>query len=302
MTATAGLSFQGRSARTARPDPGRGFVAPAIFVLLIVGVFPFLWSIVVSLQNVTGSNASGTFVGLANYERVLSDPRLGWAIVRTLAIIAVALPIQLVLGMLMALHFQAERPGKQLMVALLVLPAMISPMVGGSMWRLMFDQRFGPLNQIISAVMGKPLVLLWTVKPDLAFWAVIITEVWQWTPFMFVILMAAIANIDRSLIESARIDGAGAWSVFRYVILPGIWPVLATALLIRSLDLFRIFDAVWQLTRGGPGSRTETLSVFMYIRGFQSFDTSYAAAIVVLLVLGMSVLMVWVLRRMEVNR
>jgi multiple sugar transport system permease protein len=233
---------------------------------------------------------------------VLSDPRLGWAILRTLAIIAVALPIQLVLGMLMALHFQADRPGKRLMVALLVLPAMISPMVGGSMWRLMFDQRFGPLNQIISAVMGKPVVLLWTVKPDLAFWAVIITEVWQWTPFMFVILMAAIANIDRSLIESARIDGAGAWSVFRHVILPGIWPVLATALLIRSLDLFRIFDAVWQLTRGGPGSRTETLSVFMYIRGFQSFDTSYAAAIVVLLVLGMSVLMIWVLRRMEVKR
>ena len=132
-------------------------------------------------------------------------------------------------------------------------------------------------------------MLLWTVKPDLAFWAVIITEVWQWTPFMFVILMAAIANIDRSLVESARIDGAGAWSVFRHVILPGIWPVLATALLIRSLDLFRIFDAVWQLTRGGPGNRTETLSVFMYVRGFQSFDTSYAAAIVVLLVLAMSV-------------
>jgi multiple sugar transport system permease protein len=302
MTAALDRAVAERRVTAAPRDPGLGFVAPAIFILLLVGLFPFLWSIVVSLQNVTGSNVVGTFIGLDNYARALTDPRLGWALARTFAIIAVALPIQLVLGMLLALHFQADRPGKRLIVALLVLPAMISPMVGGSMWRLMFDQRFGPLNQIISAVIGKPTVLLWTVKPDLAFWAIIITEVWQWTPFMFVILMAAISNVDRSLVESARIDGAGSWSVFRHVIIPGIWPVLATALLIRSLDLFRIFDAVWQLTKGGPGNRTETLSVFLYVRGFQSFDTSYAAAIVVLIVLGMSVVMMAVLRRMEVNR
>ena len=191
---------------------------------------------------------------------------------------AVALPLQLVLGLLLALHFQQDRPLKKLFVALLVLPAVISPMVAGSMWRLMFDHKFGPVNQIISWFTEKPVVLLWIVKAPLPFWAIIIAEVWQWTPFMFVILLAALANLDRDQLDAASLDGANRFQSFRHIVLPAILPVVVIALLIRGLDLFRIFDAVWQLTRGGPGNRTETLSVFMYIKGFQGFETSYIAA------------------------
>ena len=132
--------------------------------------------------------------------KLLHDARLWAALGRTFAILAVALPLQLVLGLLLALHFQADRPLKRLFVALLVLPAVVSPMVAGSMWRLMFDHKFGPFNQIIAWFTGKPVVLLWVIKPHLAFWAIIIAEVWQWTPFMFVILLAALANVDREQI------------------------------------------------------------------------------------------------------
>ncbi len=196
-------------------------------------------------------------------------------------LLAVALPLELVLGLLLAMHFQPDRPFKRLFVALLVLPAVVPPMVAGSMWRLMFDHKFGPFNQIIGWLAGEPIVLLWVVKPHLAFWSILIAEVWQWTPFMFIILLAALVNVDREQLEAAEIDGAGRFRVFFRIVLPAIMPVLGIALLIRALDLFRIFDSVWQLTRGGPGTKTETISIFMFVRGFQSFETSYTAALVV---------------------
>ena len=216
---------------------------------------------------------------------------------------AVALPLQLVLGLLLALHFQADRPLKKLFVALLVLPAVISPMVAGSMWRLMFDQKFGPVNQIISWFTEKPVVLLWIIKAPLPFWAIIIAEVWQWTPFMFVILLAALANVDRDQIATrprSTAPTAARRSGTSCCRRSGRW--WSSPCLIRGLDLFRIFDAVWQLTRGGPGNRTETLSIFMYIKGFQGFETSYIAALVVVLALLFSALVMLALRRVRLDR
>jgi len=297
LTAKSGRPFW-----AGRRGTGIAFAAPAIFIMLLVGLFPFVWAVVVSFQNITGSNPDASWVGLANYEKLASDTRAWAALGRTLLILAVALPIELVLGLLLAMHFQIDRPFKRLFVALLVLPAIVSPMVAGSMWRLMFDHKFGPFNQIIGWVAGHPTVLLWTVKPHLAYWAILIAEVWQWTPFMFIILLAALANVQREQLEAAEIDGAGRFRVFFKIVLPAIMPVLSIAILIRALDLFKIFDMVWQLTRGGPGTKTETLSIFMFVKGFQSFDTSYTAALVVVLLILLSIAVTIALRRMEIAR
>ena len=213
-----------------------------------------------------------------------------------------ALPIQLALGLLLAFHFLEDRPFKRIFVALLIIPSVISPMVAGSMWRLMFDDRYGPINQIIGWVIGERVSLLWTIKIPLAYPAIIVCDVWQWTPFMFIILLAALANVDQEQLDAASIDGASRWQAFRNVTIPAIWPVMMIALLIRGLDLIRVFDIVWQLTRGGPGSATETISIYAYIRGFQQFDTSYVGAIVVVLIIGLSALLIVALRRMEVAR
>jgi multiple sugar transport system permease protein len=300
VTYTEGRPLRGAAGRNA--SPGAWYVAPAIFVLIVVGLLPFLWSVYVSLLNLSGSNRAGEFVGLANYARLFTDPHLGRALLFTFLVTAVALPIQLVLGMALALHFQADRPFKKLFVSLLVLPAVISPMVAGSMWRLMFDHRFGPVNQIISFFVGEPVVLLWVVRGTLPFWAVVIAEVWQWTPFMFIILMAAISNVDRDQMHAAALDGARPAQIFWHVVLPAIRPVLVIALLIRGLDLFRIFDTVWQLTRGGPGTQTQTLSIYLYVQGFQGFETSYVAAIVVVLAIVMSTALMFGLRKVGLER
>ena len=294
-----------------QPRPGEGIdpggfkyvlVAPAVFILLAMGIFPLLYAVVVSFQRISLSDRITEFQGLLNYSRVFSDERFWAAVLHTGIITVVALPIQLVLGLLLAFHFLDDRPFKRVFVALLIIPAVISPMVSGSIWRLMFDDRYGPINQIIGWVIGERVSLLWPIKIHLAYPAIIVCDVWQWTPFMFIILLAALANVDQEQLDAASIDGASRWQSFRYVTLPAIMPVMMIALLIRGLDLIRTFDIVWQLTRGGPGNATETISIYAYIRGFQQFDTSYVGAIVVVLIIGLSALLIVALKRMEIAR
>jgi multiple sugar transport system permease protein len=277
-------------------------IAPAVFVLLAFGLFPFLYSVVVSFQKLSLLDQYTSFQGFLNYQRLFHDQRLWDAVLHTLAITAVALPLQLVLGLLLAHHFLAERPLKRLFVALLIIPSVISPMVAGSMWRLMFDDRYGPINQMIGWVLGEHVSILWTIQAVWAYPAIIVCDVWEWTPFMFIILLAALSNVDSEQLDAAAIDGANAWQSFRYVSLPAIWPVMMIALLIRGLDLIRLFDIVWQLTRGGPGSATETISIYMFVRGFQEFETSYTGAMVVVLLVLFTVALVVSLKRIEIAR
>jgi multiple sugar transport system permease protein len=286
--------------------PDRNFrlwlVFPAILLLLLVGLFPLVYSLVISFQNLTMTDQDTSFHGLMNYAQLFRDHRLWQAILHTLLITAVALPLELVLGLLMAQLLLDNMPGRQLFIALIVLPTIISPIVAGATWRLMFDQRYGPVNQIISWLTGHQQVLLWTVNPKLVYPAIFICEIWQWTPFMFLILLAALSHVDRSLLEAAELDGARFPRIFFKIVLPAIWPVMAIAILIRGIDLFRIFDVIWALTGGGPGTMTETISIYTYVQGFQQFESSYTAAIAFLIVALMSVVVTWAIRRMGFAR
>jgi multiple sugar transport system permease protein len=289
-----------------RHDRDRTFrlalVAPSIAILLLVGVFPLVYLIVVSFQNITMSDTDTSFQGLLNYRLILSDTRLWQSLLHTLIFIAVALPIELVLGLAMAQLFIERIPGRAVFIALLVLPVLVSPIVAGATWSLMFDNRFGPINQILGWFAGEPVALLWTIKPHLVYPAILIAEVWQWTPFMFLLLLAALSAVDKSQLEAAAIDGAGWWRTFRRIVLPAIWPVMAVAILIRALDLFRLFDIVWALTKGGPGTMTETVSMFAYVKGHQQFETSYVAAVSLMIIVLLSAVVLWTLKRVELSR
>ncbi len=282
--------------------PDRNFkywlVAPAIFLLLLIGLFPLLYSLIVSFMRIDMMETDTSFAGFFNYKNLFKDARLWWALAHTLMITAIALPIELLLGLAMAYLFLAKMPARQIFISLLVLPTIISPIVAGATWRLLFDNKYGPINQILGWFAGEPVNALWTINPNLVYPAIIFCEIWQWTPFMFLILLAALSNVDKSQMEAAEIDGARFWRSFRYIVLPAIWPVMAIAILIRGLDLFRIFDIIWALTQGGPGSKTETISIYAYSQGFKQFETSYTAAIAFLVVLILTVVCTWAIRRM----
>ena len=277
-------------------------VGPAIFVLLLVGVFPLVYLLTVSFQGITMTETSTDFIGSANYKQLFDDARLWQALLHTLIITAIALPLELVLGLTMAQLFLDRLPGRAIFIALLVLPVVVSPIVSGATWALLFNHRFGPINQIIGWIAGKETILLWTINPDLVYPAIIAAEIWQWTPFMFLLLLAALANVDKSQLEAAAIDGAGWWRTFFRIVLPAIWPVMAIAILIRGLDLFRLFDIVWALTKGGPGTMTETISIFTYVKGFQQFETSYTAAVAFLVIILLSAVVMLALKRVELAR
>lgn len=303
------VESQAKLAADPRPRTGktdRGFryalIAPSIFVLLLIGVFPLVYLLMVSFQNITMIDVDTSFHGLLNYRLMVQDRRMWEALLHTVLFTVIALPIELVLGLAMAQLFIDRIPGRQVFVALLVLPVVVSPIVSGATWSLMLDNRFGPINQIIGWFAGEEVALLWTINPVLVYPAILAAEVWQWTPFMFLLLLAALAGVDRSQLEAASIDGAGYWRTFFKIVLPAIWPVMAVAILIRGLDLFRLFDIVWALTKGGPGTMTETISIFTYVKGFQQFDTSITAAVALLIIVLLSVVVFLALKRVELAR
>lgn len=277
-------------------------IAPAIFVLLLIGLYPFIKLLIVSFQEITMFDEIRSFQGFIHYQRLFEDARLWESLLHTVLFTAVALPIELVLGYLLALLFLERIPLKQTFVAIILLPTVIAPIVAGSTWRLMFDHRFGPINQIVAWISGEDVKLLWTVDPGLVWPAILIAEIWQWTPFMFLILLAALSNVDREQLEAAEIDGASRWMVFRKIVLPAIAPVMFIAVLIRGIDLFRIFDVIWTMTQGGPGTRTETISIYAYHMAFREFEISYSAAIAFLVIICLTIIVVTALQRVEVAR
>ncbi len=277
-------------------------IAPSIFVLLLIGIFPLVYLLVVSFQGITMLNNEASFEGFTNYSALFADTRLWEALGHTLLFTAIALPLELFLGLLMAQLFIDNLPGRQIFVALLVLPVVIAPVVSGATLSLMFDNRFGPINQVIGWITGEEATLLWTINPDLVYPAILAAEIWQWTPFMFLLLLAALSAVDKSQLEAASIDGAGYWRTFFRIVLPAIWPVMAVAILIRGLDLFRLFDVVWALTRGGPGTMTETISIFTYVKGFQQFETSYTAAVALIIIILLSIVIILALKRVGLSR
>ena len=277
-------------------------IAPAVFVILLIGLYPFIKLVVTSFQNISMFDDDTSFQGFINYARLFEEGRLWESLLHTIVFTVIALPIELMLGYLLALLFLEKLPFKQTLVAIILLPTIISPIVAGSTWRMMFDQRFGPINQIIGWFAGGEVKLLWTVETALVWPAILIAEVWQWTPFMFLLLLAALSNVDKEQLEAAQIDGASRWMTFRRIVLPAILPVMFIALLIRALDLFRVFDVIWTMTQGGPGTFTETISIYAYKMAFREFEISYSAAIAFLVIFILTGIVVWALRRVEVAR
>ncbi len=301
-TVTAQPDFGSRLSRFSDRRFKYLIIAPAIFLLLFIGLFPLIYTLVVSFQNISMFEQDTSFHGLRHYGALFKDARLWQALWHTMLITLIALPIELGFGLAMAFLFLDRMPGRQIFVALLVLPTMIAPVVAGATWRLLFDNRYGPINQVLSWIKGEPVTILWVIKAEYVYPAIFIAEVWQWTPFMFLILLAALSNVDQSLTEAAEIDGASGFRIFTKIVLPAIWPVMAIALLIRGLDLFRIFDVVWALTQGGPGTRTETISIYAYVQGFRQFETSYTGAMAFLVIVILTVVVIAALKRMEIAR
>jgi multiple sugar transport system permease protein len=262
-------------------------LSPTLAVLLGLALYPLAYAVRVSLQ-------TGTGWGVANFTRLAQDNFFWTSLAHTLIYAVAALTLEFFLGLGLALLLDRNLRGRNLFRALLLIPMMLPPVVVGVTWRLILNPNFGALNGTLKRFGFDITSLTWTASPKLAMLSVIAVDVWQWTPFMFLILLAGVQAIPQEPYEAALIDGASAWQTFRDITLPLLKPAILVALLLRTMDLLRVFDQIFILTEGGPGFATETISLYIYRTAFRFGDFGYAAAMsFVLLLLTNTISWLW---------
>jgi multiple sugar transport system permease protein len=273
------------------------FAMPAAAVVLLVILFPWVFTIFMSLHDwkVTGETP---FVGLANYTKMLGDERFQWAIVRTLWFTAGTVIAPMILGVWAAVCFASEFKLRGLARTLFVLPMMATPVAIALVWTMMFHPQLGVLNYLLTSVGLPPSSWVYdstTVIPTL-----IMVETWQWTPLVMLIVLGGIASLPQEPYEAAILDGASVWQMFRHITLPLVWPFIMVAAVIRLIDALKTFDTIYVITLGGPGTSSETINILLYQTAFAYYDLGYGSAIVVvffLLILGISLLLLRVRQR-----
>lgn len=264
-----------------------------------IGLFPLLYSLGISFLQWDLQRPERRFIFLKNYSAALTDTRLWEALGHTGIIIVVAVALELVFGLLLAQLLVNPLPGKRLFVTLFILPVVMAPLIVGYTWRMLWDTQYGPINQVLGWIVGQPVEIVWLANPRTVYPAILITEIWQWTPFMFLVLLAGLVAIDPQLREAAALDGATAWQSFRFITVPIVQPIMLIAILFRALDVFKLFDIIFSLTGGGPGSQTETVSFYVYQLGFKNFRLGYTAAVSLLVLILVSVLITILWRRLS---
>jgi multiple sugar transport system permease protein len=254
------------------------WVVPSLVFVLLVVIFPTIYAFGLSGIQWDVQNPVQSVVWEQNYRSLLETARF-WGALRNTAIIATtAVGLEFILGIGLALLFVQEFPGRALFLSILILPLMVAPVVVGQTWRMLWDTRFGAVNDLLTRLTGQPVTLRWLSTVQLAIPAIVVTDVWQWTPFIFLIALAGFLAVNTELYEAARVDGASAWGIFWRITLPVVRPVLLVAFLLRLFDALKIFDIIHILTQGGPGSATESYSYYLYLNGINFGRFGYTAA------------------------
>ena len=261
-----------------RPRSYWPFVLPALIVVLAVIVFPWVFTIWMSL-NEWKVGSPTTFVGLANYLRLPTDERFIEAIGHTLIYTVLSVLLPLIFGTLAAVIFHAQFPFRGFLRAVFIMPMMATPVAVALIWTMMFHPQLGVLNYLLSLIGIPPQ--LWVFHPATVIPSLVLVETWHWTPLVMLIVLGGIAAIPTEPYESAQIDGATHWQMFGYITLPLITPFLFIAAMIRTIDAVKSFDTIFAITQGGPGSASETINLYLYSVAFVYYDLGYGSAIAV---------------------
>jgi len=252
------------------------FIFPAIIWVLAFTIFPLIYSLGLSFFRVRLGRPA-QFVGLNNFARIFSDYKVGNSLKVTLLYVAITVSIQLILGTLIALLFNQEMRGKNIFRALLILPIFCTPVAVGYLGLTIFYEEGGPINSILMSLFN--LKIPWLSSRIWAWVAVFLLDIWQWTPFCFLVILAGLQSLPEEIYDAAYVDSSSEWEIFRKITFPMIQPVIMVVLLLRLIESFKIFDVVYSLTGGGPGTATEVYSLYTYRTGMKFFDLGYASAL-----------------------
>jgi len=255
------------------------FVIPALVVIAAVIVFPWVFTLWMSVNSWTLGQPA-VFAGLDNYVRLFTDFRFWESLWHTALYTLLAVVAPLFFGTLAALIFDAQFPLRGFLRGIFVMPMMATPVAIALVWTMMFHPQLGVLNYLLSLVGIGPQE--WIYNQTSVIPSLVLVETWQWTPLIMLIVLGGLAAVPREPFESAEIDGANAWQKFRYLTLPMIAPFLMIGVIIRSIDAVKSFDIIYAMTQGGPGTASETINIYLYNTAFSYYDIGYASAMAVI--------------------
>jgi multiple sugar transport system permease protein len=278
--ATAALRIR-RSRPRARRAPLFAWllVLPGAAVLLAVTIYPLFYSLRQSFYRLELTfSPVGTYVGFDNYVKAIRhDPRFWHAMGRSLYLVVLGVAIELVLGLGLALLISRLGRMRTLVTSLLLVPVMIAPVAVAIQGIVIFNNSWGPLNYVLHQVgLNAPV---WLGNRSVALYTILLADVWQWTPFVAIMMSAGLRTLPADVYEAAAVDGASRFGLFRTITLPLLQPLIIITVLIRAMDIFKTFDTVYVMTGGGPGDATETASFYTYLQGLRFFSFGYAAAV-----------------------
>jgi multiple sugar transport system permease protein len=262
-------------------------LGPALLYLAAFAIYPLFYSLSLSFTDLTSADGSGRWVGFKNYRDLLWDMQFWNAAKNSAVMVTISVMIEIVLGTALALFFDLQLKGSAIVRGILVLPMLITPIVVGVMWRALLNSDWGLVNWTIASLGIEPPNWLGSIK--MAMITLILVDIWQWTPFVFIIVFARLQALPRDIFEAAEIDGADYFSLRRHVVLPLLGPAILFAAVFRAVDAFRSFDLIYGLSYGGPARSTTTLSFFSFQNGFQFQNYGYAAAVAYLMLLILAV-------------
>jgi multiple sugar transport system permease protein len=269
------------------------FIVPALVVTGAVIIFPWLYTVWMSAFDWTIGSAAH-FVGFGNYEKLFSNQRFGEAVLHTFYFTALAVIAPLLLGTWAAMIFHREFPLRGVLRGIFIMPMMATPVAIALVWTMMFHPQQGVLNYLLSLVGLPPS--LWVYSPTLVIPSLVLVEVWHWTPLVMLIVLGGLASLPTEPYESARLDGASEWQLFRFVTLPLVAPFIAVAAVIRTIDALKTFDTIYVITGGGPGTASETINLYLYLQAFAFYNIGTASAVVVVffvIVLALALLLLY---------
>jgi multiple sugar transport system permease protein len=255
------------------------FLWPTLALLIALNLFPLLYSLYLSFNDYKAiANKPAVWVGLENYQEILSDPAMWQYFQNTGRYIIIAVSLEMLIGFGTAMLLRKRFWGSGVLATLILIPMMLSPVVVGLFWKLMYNPNYGIVNYILGFGAGKGPD--WLASKTFAMWAVVITDVWMWSPFVMLLCTAGLSAIPEYIYEAAEIDRASSWYQFWRITLPQVAPLLLLAVLFRTIEAFKTFDLVMGLTGGGPGNATEMIAVKLYRMAFLGqFDSGKSSAL-----------------------
>jgi ABC-type sugar transport system permease subunit len=252
-------------------------ILPALLTMCAVLIYPLVYSLWISFFDWNVSAADRHFIGLRNYAEAFTSSSSHFIFFQNIAFMVVCVALEFVVGMALALLLGRKFPGRGLARTLLLLPMLTAPVLAGFNFRWIFNDRFGLANQLLLKVGLHPVA--WLADPNMARLSIVLVTIWQGIPFMMLLLMAGLESLPEAPFEAAIVDGATAWQRFRHISLPLLRPVIVVAVALRVIDLFRTFDTIYIMTKGGPGHSTELLPFYIYLAAFSSARFGFASAL-----------------------